>query len=319
MRAIIGACFIIFPVGLILAGCQTITSTWRHADTFTHEGLLAGSVMDEVDCHWPDTSLWVMVDGQGECVRFFHAGLSPANDMVHVWFHGDRIVNRENQPYVIESAYRNNDPKTLRRYAANELTRFGLPYIRYSRPGAYGSSGDHKDRRLARESRIVNAALNALKTKFKIKRFALSGQSGGGHVVAALLARRDDIACAVITSGVVAVRHRMAFRGWTMDATGHSAFYDPIDHAREVMKDKTRRIFIVGDRDDSNVPFTTQASYYRALKNAGHRAALIEAQARGSNHHALSPAGFRIAKWCVDGDSDGVIRARLAEWEATRG
>ena len=286
--------------------------------------------MTQEACNWPDTSIWVEVDGKGECIRYFHAGLEAdafqegldsGERLVHVWFHRDKLNHYWRRPggqSVQVIGYSNNDPDTLRGFAERELRTYGIPYIRLSRPGAYGSSGDHKQRRRPRELKVVNAALNRLKDKYSIKKFALTGQSGGGHIVGSLLANRDDIKCAVITSGVVAVRMRLRERGWRRDATGYSDYFDPIDHVSEIPRDEQRRIFVVGDPRDSNVPFQTQSAYYEAVKEAGHRAWLIQANGRGEEHHGLSIVGFKITRWCVEGmSSEDILKMAKALRESS--
>lgn len=294
MKALHTICLMVFAV----TGC---TVSPHNANTFLHDGVVSGSVMTQDACRWPDTSVWIVVDGQGECIRYFHEGLAAENNIAHVYFHGDRLWHSKGSIKTV--SYRDNGPTALQSHTQKNAAYYGLPYIRLSRPGVYGSSGDHKQRRRAGESLIVNAALDAIKRRHKIKQFHLSGQSGGGHVVAALLPRRNDVRCAVITSGVVAVAMRNFERGWSTDITGHDDFYDPIDHIREIAPDPARRIFIVGDPGDTNVPFSGQSAYYRMLKSAGHNAWLIKANGKGLRNHSLSHVGFPLIKACHDGVS----------------
>ena len=81
-------CFLLFAG--VLAGCETTSR--ENADTFTRSGLKSGSVMTREACAWLDSSIWVEVDGSGECIRYFTAGLDSSDGPVHVWFHGDRLV-----------------------------------------------------------------------------------------------------------------------------------------------------------------------------------------------------------------------------------
>jgi len=285
----------------LLFGCA---STPKDADTFSESGVVSGSDMSQSACKWPDTSVWVVVGDKGECIRYFQAGMERQNEIVHVFFHGDRLVHnpQNGTAWVPKGWYNNNSPNTLQGYADREFQTFKIPYVRFSRPGVYGSSGDHKRRRLIREVDIVQAGLEALKKRYGIRRFALSGQSGGGHIVASILPRRTDIICAVITSGAVAVRERVQIKGWLTDATGLNNYFDPIDHVHQIPRIDERRIFIVGDPRDTNVPFSTQVSYYDELKESGHGVWLIKAKGRGSSYHGLSPVGFRVVKRCVDGE-----------------
>jgi len=294
----------------------------KNVDTFEPAGLKSGSIMSEDMCHFAETSVWVVVSGKGECVRYFHAGLKDINPMVHVWFHGDRLEHywprgvpgsgRITHTEVI--SYADNSPDNLQQSANREYEKFNIPYIRFSRPGVYGSSGDHNQRRRPREIEIINAAFETIKKKYKIESFILSGQSGGGHIVASLLASRNDISCAVITSGSVAVGKRIKIKGWRTDATGYEDYYDPIEHVNEIASNDKRPIFIVGDPRDENVPFTTQEAYYEELKKFGHQAWLIRASGQGKQHHSLSPVGFRIVKWWFDGISAEEIIRRSSEF-----
>lgn len=287
---------------ILLAGC--VTTDPNGADTFTKSGVLSGSILTEEACNaWQDTAVWVVVDGQGECLRYFHAGLAEKNEAVHVWFHGDRMTQWLDGRAQVHGYYTNDaSPGALQQQAASRFQQDGVPYIRFSRPGLYGSSGDHRERRLLREVQVVDAALDALVDRYKIGALSLSGQSGGGHIVGSLLTRRDDIACAIASSGVLAVEKRSFIRGWGgRDITGFTGYFDPIDHVTEVPVDADRRIFIVGDPNDTNVPFSTQAAFYDALVAAGHDAVLIRANARGSSSHSLSREGQEIAADCVLG------------------
>ena len=300
---------ILFGGVLLLLGCvSTKNADTLTADTFTKAGLLSGSTMTQDTCSETDTSLWITVSGKEECIRYFHSGLQTQNDIVHVWLHGDRI--RRNRGVNFPSGYSNESAKKQKARANRTFQRTAIPYVRLSRPGTYGSSGFHAERRRPRNVNIVIEAISALKKKFKIRRFAISGQSGGGHLVGALLANRNDILCAVSTSGVLGVRERNRIRGWSTDITGYWDFYDPIDHVDEIPNNSDRRIFIVSDPRDTNVPFRSQEKYFDAVKERGHEVFLVKAAGRGRQFHGLAHVGFDIVKWCVNGLSSTKIVER---------
>lgn len=284
------------------------------ADSFTLRGLQSGSRVARESCAWPDSSIWVEVDGRGECIRYFAAGLGAAGGPVHVWFHGDRLSVRPPGGAGLplpNKGYTSRTPGVLYDQAQSVFAKHGLPYIGLSRPGVYGSTGDHKQRRRPREIAVVNAAIDGLKAKYAIRSFILSGQSGGGHVTAGLLSLRNDIDCAVITSGVVAVRLRIGLRGWPHDATGYDDYFDPIDHIGDIPANPERRIFLIGDPDDTNVPFSTQQAYFEALIRAGHQAWLIRAEGAHGKDHSLAHVGFEVARWCAEGLPADEIVARV--------
>lgn len=305
---------------LILAGC--VTPVMRNADTLEPQRMLSGSVMDRETCTAADRAwagggtLWIDLDPDwdprdGTCIRYVLAGLDATNPVVAVYFHGDAMWQYLDGRSGWFRGYETVTPETLQGFAERETASIGLPYIRVSRPGTYGSSGFHKQRRRGREGEILDRALDALKARHGIARLAVIGQSGGGHVVASLLPRRDDIACAVITSGVVSVAQRARHHGWDRDITGYRDFYDPIEHVSEIAPDPSRRIFVVGDPRDSNVPFFTQEAYAEALRAAGHGVSLIRAEGSGKSHHGLALTGFKVLGWCVEGVPAEEIQARL--------
>jgi hypothetical protein len=148
---------------------------------------------------------------------------------------GDAVEKREdrvvaNEWYAATTAY---DVQALAEQMCATFTR---PFVHLARPGILGSTGHHLDRRRPREVALVDMALTRLKAHFGWRRLNLVGQSGGGHLVAALIARRADIGCAVITSGNTAVAVRNREDGRTTDITGHADFFDPIDHVAEVAR-----------------------------------------------------------------------------------
>ena len=100
-----------------------------------------------------------------------------------------------------------------------------------------------------------------------------------------------------------------------MDITGYSDFYDPIHHVDEIPRNTKRRIFIVGDPRDTEVPFHTQESYFERVTEHGHDVFLIKGVGGGRSRHNLDYAGFEIIDWCVDGvPSDEILKR--ARWFA---
>ncbi|MGL5137336.1 MAG: hypothetical protein ACRC7G_06165, partial [Beijerinckiaceae bacterium] len=189
----------------------------------------AGVRLSEDECARYARSVWVVVDGEGECARYWLSEAGGPGDLPILYMGGDQVVSGPgNMPGPADDD-RTLSPAQLQISADNWSKRYGGTYLMLARPGTFGSSGKHGDRRLIREVRIVDAALNALREKHGFLGFHLVGQSGGGHLVASLLPRRQDIGCAVVASGAVSVRTRIRDMGRTVDITGHKNPYDPID------------------------------------------------------------------------------------------
>lgn len=292
-----------FSLRRLLAPALAITVTACVGDggppkPFSALGAVNGISVTETECGMTTDAVWVVVDGQGDCIRYFKSKVMPdANELVYVWFHGDRISGGAATSYYRATA----NPERQQKDAAWKADFLGRPFIQISRPGVYGSSGNHSRRRTPREVMLMERALNGIQERFRIKSFMLVGQSGGGHLVASLLAYRRDVRCAVITSGVTAVKERYRERGRAFDYTelADSEIYDPIGHVSEVVHDPERWVYVVADPRDQNVPASTQKSYADALKAQGNNVRYIEVErGTGSKNHGLDMVGLEYALKC---------------------
>jgi hypothetical protein len=288
-------------------------------DTLNPKYVKTGATVSEQECSAIEEAVWVMVDGRGDCIRYYAGGLKKGkNPRVFVWFHGDRVQRQHAKGDFFKTTeqqvigYTDNRPQVLQAMMAEWVSEFAQPAMFIGRPGVYGSSGDHTQKRQPRELALMDKTLDALKTRYRIEGFIAAGQSGGGHVTASLLAYRTDIECAVLTSAPVAVRARNEIKKWPGDATGMTTFYDPIEHVHEIKGHAHLRIFVVGDPRDKAVPFRTQQLYFEALKANKLDAHLVTANGSGQQFHGLAPLGMRIAGWCASGAASNEILGRVA-------
>ena len=158
-----------------------------------------------------------------------------------------------------------------------------------------GSTGNHLDRRRAREVGLVDAALTRLKAHFGWTSLKIVGQSGGGHLVAALMARRSDIDCAVIASGNTAVAQRNRENGWPRDIAGHADFFDPIDFVDDVARHPPQKVIVLTDPTDARVTASVQTAYVDALRKTGVAVDHRLMAAAGPLHHDLQLPGILAA------------------------
>jgi dienelactone hydrolase len=236
----------------------------------------------------------VEVDGKADVLAFYGAAPEGSAADPVIFLRGDAVEKRDtgvaaNEWYMATTAY---DVQAL----AEQLSAsFDRPFVHLARPGILGSSGRHLDRRRPREVALVDAALTRLKQHFGWRRLNLVGQSGGGHLVAALIARRADIGCAVITSGNTAVAQRNRENGWTTDITGHADFVDPIDHVAEVARHPPAKIIALTDPQDARVSASVQTAYVEALLRAGVAVDHRFLPAAGKLRHDLQLPGILAA------------------------
>jgi hypothetical protein len=269
---------------------------------FLPSDVLNGTKSSQEAC--TGSAVWVVVDGEGDCIAYYAAGLEAHNPRAVIFFQGDLITrywdDRGNTTgQSVYPGYTQDSPANEAKFAARWAAKLDVPYIFLARPGTFGSSGDHKERRRMREVLLVDAAISAIKQRHQIDSLVIVGQSSGGHLVGAMLAMRHDISCAVAASGVTAVRRRVELQGWPADATGFQDYWDPADHVDEIKPAPGLRIFVIGDPHDLNVPFPAQNYWFDLLKKRGLDAVLMTGTATDPQHHGLATTGRTIAGLCA--------------------
>jgi dienelactone hydrolase len=215
-----------------------------------------------------------------------------------VYIPGDQLVGSG-----VDASYPRRNPAEMQKIAQQMQAKLGTPFILLTRPGIFGSSGTHRERRREPEARLMQAAVDAIKQKHGIEEFALVGQSGGGHTVASLLGWRKDIACAVPTSAVSSPRARWEIKGLKRDATGFGDSYEPVDHLQGAAHHPKLRVFVLGDPRDSNTPWETQQPLARKLKALGVPTEVVEGEGAGGERHALGASGQLLGAMCLKGAS----------------
>lgn len=290
---------------MIRAALSIALSLAAAAHASAEQALPWGGEPSRDSCALSEGGVWAEYSGGVECLRYFAGGEIDDAPVVIVVLRGDR------------DTWLNRDPEDIPQNTASAQTvlagslaqDMGFPTIVISRPGTFGASGDHRLRRQAGEFLAINDALDDIRADHRIGRFVLLGHSGGATAGAALLTLgRDDIACAVLTSGAFGLLERAAVLREAagrpprpgLDTTGLPAPYDPLDHLDGVTADPTRRIIIMGNIEDTVTPFYLQERFYQGLRGLGHRAELREAEASSPGHHNLTgQAGPRAAADCA--------------------
>lgn len=228
---------------------------------FSERAVRRGVTASANDCRAIDSAVWVESPHGNECIRYWAAGFgTAAAKRAVIFFHGDVLANGG-----VAADYQAMTPEKLQRDADQWAGRLRVPYIFIGRPGTHGSSGDHTQRRRIGESVLMSLAVDAIKQRHGIEELVIAGQSGGGHVTAALLAARSDIVCAVPTSSVSSPRLRQTMRKWTVDATGYDDSYEPVEHLVKAKMNAKVRVFVVGDPQDSNVLWAPQTILAKRL------------------------------------------------------
>jgi pimeloyl-ACP methyl ester carboxylesterase len=283
-------------------------------EAFTNAAVAAGLTISREACaefEARETATWIEVDGHGECLRYYAAGLRPApgpNPIVAAWMHGDIMGSKRHQIGHQEGL----DVSAMIELERALSERFGVPFIFLARPGAYGSSGRFWDlRHTPREAALMNAHLDALKARYGIASWSLGGHSAGGTLTAEFLARRTDLRCAVISSGASAYRAYLEAHDAKTRLARPETWFDPYESLDRIPKDSARRIFVIGDPRETNVLFRTQRLYFDGLARRGHAAWLVPLErAPAPRFHSLVDFGERATGMCANcAETDAIIAA----------
>jgi pimeloyl-ACP methyl ester carboxylesterase len=269
---------------------------------FSAADVLNGAVAAPSDCGGPG-KVWVEVDGRGDCLRFYGTIPDGSSSRPIIFLEGDGVQQNGKSDvgqtlWDVPPYYTQLSPSIMQAEAEQYAAATRRPFINLARPGIYGSSGNHMERRRKREVDLVNAALDRLKERFGWDLISLAGLSGGGHLVGALLARRADVDCAVIASGNVAVRRRLQERGLAADVTGFTDFIDPVDDVGEVARHPPRSVIMLTDPMDVVVTASSQRVYLAALREAGVKVEQRHVAARDASHHLLRIPAILAALAC---------------------
>jgi hypothetical protein len=274
---------------------------------------LFDSVAPEACEQWP-TRVFARTKLGTECVEFYATAISEPVPVAVFNFHGDfreEVLSSPNAGRAIMGR--------LNLAAEAAASRYGMPFINMSRPGVLNSTGEHTKRRELKEYASMSAAIDQIKARFGIQKIAIAGQSGGGSIVAGLLALgRSDIVCAAPGSGAFDLDKLAEMRARSEDdrAKARGRLFSPADHIEKIVKDAARRIFVIGDPRDSNTFFVQQREYAERLASAHHHAVLLYAPAADVLRHGVSQFAMDIAGMCASGRSDADIAQYISDgWQ----
>lgn len=276
---------------------------------FSEETIRRGVVATSEQCSKVANAVWVSTKEYGsECIKYWASGFAATTGTTQkavVFFHGDVWIGegKTNQAYLQQSN------KKVQQSADNWSRRLDAPYIFVGRPGTYGSSGDHMQRRRPAESVLLSAALDKIREKLKFKELVVAGQSGGGHVTSSLITYRNDIVCAVPTSAPSSPRVRWTIKGLTKDTTGFRDSYEPTEHLDKAAMSKSLRVFVLGNPNDRNVVWPSQTVFADALKKIGVPVVTLQGEGTGADAHGLRDSAHKVAGWCFhDMSTDEIVR-----------
>lgn len=289
--------------------------------TFSGEALMNGVKIGHDACLKIERTVWVEAFGEGFCVRYYVGG-NPRGRSAAVFFPGDAFGFDERGKIAPDPGYLTQAPEFVDAAVRVWSQRLNVPVIFFGRLGMHGSSGWHGDRRTALEVAVTRAALDAIKAREGVTGYHLVGQSGGGILVAAALAARSDVGCAMIGSAPLSFPVFAKTYGITIRKDGRRAHYDAVPDAAAIAA-RTKgdaagstgqgggtRLFVITDPKDTAVPPASQSAFTKAVEAAGGRVTTMFTGGRGAQHHAVTEKAMFSAAMCIAGAPDAAILKR---------
>jgi pimeloyl-ACP methyl ester carboxylesterase len=300
-------------IGLALTASATLAQSRSGPEMFNEQDVVHGISIPRPACaklEAEETAVWVVVRAKGYCLRYYAYGLKPGregNALAAGWLHGD-VVGGRHPKHAGHQTGLGVDAMIAQERALSK--RYKVPFVFLARPGAYGSAGYHPAMASTRiEAELVEAQVAAISARYGVRAWALGGHSGGGTLVADLIARRQDVRCAVISSGAGA--HSAYLEAWGAGVEIKASDLNPIDSVRAI-EPKRLRVIVMGDPRDKNVLWPVQQLYHHALTARGIDATLMPLE-RGlpDEFHSLVSLAEAATGLCADGVSTAEIKARL--------
>lgn len=279
-----------------------------HAEIVRAADMLRGIQMTEAQCAERPQTVWARAAGQEFCIRYYLSTAGGRGQFPLVFLRGDTFGRLELTTGAFAGAAEAKDIDTDRfaQIATLISQEARAPAIYLARIGLDGSSGHHRIRRTLLELNITSAALDAIKRRHGFGGFHLIGQSGGATLGGGLLARRSDINCAVLGSGLLAFSR-------SPERTGNPAtqYFNVADSAAVIARKPLSRILLVTDPADKRVPQAQQTGFIEALRAAGGRAEQILVEATDNDRHSVLAYARTVANGCLRGLPTDVIEERV--------
>jgi hypothetical protein len=310
-----------------------LAATAAGAEIFKTEDMLRGIATTRAQCAATPQTLWLHVDAQDFCVRYYLSTAGGEGTRPVVFLQGDYpgTINVRTWQWIPISQDKNAgvtyDPTDRGDINADDLVKTADAFSRMAkttaiylaRMGVGGTSGNHVFRKTHLELHLMNAALDALKQSHGFEGFHLAGQSGGSTLVAGLAAVRRDISCAVSGSGRL---------GTSQDVSSKDparTLLNPLGFVPSIAQNRSLRFIMVTDSADRTVPAKQQAPFVEKVRRAGRTIPQYFVTATDDYHHGVVGYTQLVTAGCVLGKSDadiatavGTMVKRNAEYNEQR-
>lgn len=303
------------PLSLTLAAVA-LASTGAGAEIISKEEMLHGITTTRDRCAATEQTLWLSVDKEDFCVRYYVSTAGGEGTRPVVFLSGDRFGTVRNWQWVPTSKDKNagitfdpTNPASQGDVNTNDLVKTADAFsklakttaIYLARMGVDGTSGNHVFRKTLLELHLMSAALDALKQRYGFEGFHLAGQSGGSTLVTGLAGTRHDIGCAVSGSG------RLGISGGGSAKEPARTHVDPVGFVPSIAHNRFVHFFMITDSADRTVPARQQTPFAEKMRQAGRSIPQYFVTAIDDFHHGVVSYTELVTAGCALGKSDPEI------------
>jgi hypothetical protein len=302
-------------VSAMAVAAAALVATGAGAEIIKKEDMLRGITTTRAQCVATSQTLWLNVDKQDFCVRYYLSTAGGEGTRPVVFLSGDHFgtLNLRTWQWIPTSQDKKAgvtfDPTTEGDINTDDLMKTADAFskmakttaIYLARIGIDGTSGNHVFRKTLLELHLMNAALDAIKQGHGFEGFHLAGQSGGSILVTGLAGMRRDIACAVSGSGRLTTSHDTGLKDPAR------TLVDPLGFIPAIAQNRSLRFIVVTDAADRTVPAKQQTPFVEKMHRAGRDIPQYFVTATDDYSHGVVGYAELVAAGCVLGRSDADI------------
>src|SRR5216684_3247709 len=308
---------------VLTMAAAVVAASGAGAEIIKKDDMMRGITTTRERCAATAQTLWLNVDKQDFCVRYYLSTAGGEGTRPVVFLQGDHFttVDTKTWQWIPISKDKNAgvtyDPTNSAQHGddnTDDLTRTADAFskmakttaIYLARIGIDGTSGNHVFRKTLLELHLMNAALDAIKQRYGFEGFHLAGQSGGSTLVAGLAATRRDIACAVSGSGRLGKSYDIGSKDPAR------TWVNPLEFVPSIAQNRSVRFFMVTDSADRTVPAKQQTPFAEKMHRAGRDIRQYFVAATDDYHHGVVGYAQLVAGGCVLGKSDADIATAVS-------
>ena len=282
------------------------------ADIITMADIARGIVMTQAQCAAVPQAVWINAIGRGLCMRYYLSVAGGSGSRLVVFLQGDLgfDIDRKTGTWSVPATLQDTNTDDLVKYADHISKQQKTTGIYLARMGRDGSSGSHHQRHTELEVQATNAALEAIKQRYQFAGFNVYGHLGGGNLVGGLLTLRNDIGCAVPADGVLAP-------GPSKVPDPALQYFNSAAHVATIAQNRSARILVVTDPQDTVVKIGIQLSFVEKLRMAGGQVDQFMVAATDKEHHFTTPQAELVMTDCLRGASHDEIVGDLSKLDAS--